>query len=217
MYPAERSIYLVLLTAATVVLGMVVFFLLNSIRYQRKRRGLSQKELETALRFLEEDRARAAEELHDGLGSTLSAVKLRLQAIGPSSQQEVQLIEEAEASLDLVQYILRKVPARHFPQFVEQRGFKMPKNPSCSWNFSLAAQASLIKFSVYSKESRGYSSGVPPQTPPQWTIIIQPFSTATHWYPFNDGTINIAEFLAIVHALTWAKESEAPPHLFRQP
>lgn len=124
MYSEERSIYLTLLIAGVVVITMAVFFLLNIIRYQRKRRNLSQKELETELRILEEDRARAAEELHDGLGSLLSAVKLRLQAIGPSSQKELKLIEEAEASLDHVQYILRKAPPRYFPQFVFQRGLK---------------------------------------------------------------------------------------------
>ncbi|HWB27593.1 MAG TPA: ATP-binding protein [Chitinophagaceae bacterium] len=124
MDPEERSLYLTLLVSGAVVFLMAVFFLLNIIRYQKKRRALSQEEFEAELRLFEEDRARVAAELHDGLGTALSAVKLRLQALGPASAQELQAVEEAESSLDHVQYLLRRTPARHAPQFVLQRGLQ---------------------------------------------------------------------------------------------
>ncbi|HWB28393.1 MAG TPA: ATP-binding protein [Chitinophagaceae bacterium] len=124
MDPEERSLYLTLLVSGTVVFLMAVFFLLNIIRYQKKRRLLSQQEFEAGLRLFEEDRARVAAELHDGLGTALAAVKLRLQALGPGSARELRMVEEAEASLEHVQSLLRRTPARHAPQFVLQRGLR---------------------------------------------------------------------------------------------
>jgi len=124
MDPAEIRIDFALLIACLLLGVMIAAFLVTVLRYQRKRRRAYLDGLEKELRFIEEDRARIADDLHDALGSALSAVKLRLQVLSPAGSAELEMIGHAETSLDKAIQSLRRLPGEHAPQFLTQRGLK---------------------------------------------------------------------------------------------
>jgi signal transduction histidine kinase len=81
MYPEERRIFYAVLIAVIVLAVLITFFVVSIIRYNKKRMSVQQEKTMTDILSLEKERARFAADLHDDLGGTLSAIKLKLQRL----------------------------------------------------------------------------------------------------------------------------------------
>ena len=102
----ETTSYHAVLIAA-VIIGTIIFYsFLSIIRQQRKYRLLNKAIIEAEITTLEKERLRLAADLHDELGPTLSAAKLKLSNIGPLPAEEEVYINEA---MDHIDSILQQV------------------------------------------------------------------------------------------------------------
>jgi len=81
MYAHEKKIYFTILIAGLLLAVIIVFFVINILKYQKKRLISYEEKLIVEATMLENERRRIAFDLHDDLGAMLSAIKLHLQSI----------------------------------------------------------------------------------------------------------------------------------------
>jgi len=122
MYSDESRIYLAILTGVGVLLVLMAVFIVTIIRYHRKKISFQQERIKAEFKALENERARIAKDLHDDLGASLSAVKLRLQCFEPDNQNNILLAEQTEAYIDEAMDKLRRISFDVMPQILQRKG-----------------------------------------------------------------------------------------------
>lgn len=122
MYSEETRVYLAILTGCALLLMLVTVFVITIIRYQRKKVTLQQERITLEINALEKEKARIASDLHDDLGTSLSAIKIHLQLIKPSGEREISLIQKAETYIDETMLKLKEISFSMMPQVLVRNG-----------------------------------------------------------------------------------------------
>lgn len=124
MYPGESRIYFAILTAVGVLMALLCVLFVTIIRYHRKKIAFQRQRVKVQFTSIENERARIAKDLHDDLGASLSAVKLRLQCLEPDNQNNILLVEQSEAYIDEAMDKLRRISFDVMPQALQRKGLK---------------------------------------------------------------------------------------------
>lgn len=124
MYPEETNLYHAILTGALVLVLLVAILVVTIIFYHRRKLALHKTTVRTELNVLEQERARIAADLHDDLGSSLAAIKIRLQSLPVTGEREEQLVHQSENYIDDAMLRLKRVSFNLMPLVLERRGLK---------------------------------------------------------------------------------------------
>lgn len=97
MGPQERDIFIAFSSVTVFVALVLVFFLINTFRQQRKFRILQREILNAEIEAANEQRSLIATELHNDIGPYLSSIKMSLQLIESPAADE---LDACKAALD---------------------------------------------------------------------------------------------------------------------
>ena len=120
----ETRIYIAVLTGVLVLAIVIAFFMMTIIRYQRRKVASHQRRLRTETILLEKDRARIAADLHDDLGASLSAVKLKLQCLSTTDPGDLLLLNQSDTLIDNTMQRLRQISFNLMPKLLQQKGLQ---------------------------------------------------------------------------------------------
>ena len=122
MYSEETRIYLAILTSASILAILIASSIITIIKYQRKKIALHRERINAEIISLEKERERIASDLHDDLGASLSAIKLRLEYLEPVDAKEALLIRESSSYIDEAMQKLRQISFNMVPQVLRRNG-----------------------------------------------------------------------------------------------
>jgi two-component system, NarL family, sensor kinase len=122
MYPGEENFYDAILVGAMVLASFVIAFVMIVVHYQKRKIALHKTRVRSEINALEKERARIAGDLHDDLGASLSAIKLRLQCLSFDNEKEKAIIAASENYIDEAMLKLRRISFNMMPQVLERRG-----------------------------------------------------------------------------------------------
>src|SRR3954447_12842353 len=95
MSKEESEIYLIVFIAASILAGILGYFLYAIIKQKNRVQSWQEARIKAEIETLENERKRIAGDLHDDVGPILSAVKLYITHIEPSSDEERKIIEKS--------------------------------------------------------------------------------------------------------------------------
>lgn len=124
MYSEETRIYIAVLTAGFILVILISFLFVTIVRYQRRKVASYLEKIIADTNLLEQDRARIASDLHDDLGSSLSAIKLHLELLPQTDNYHNQMIEDAKRSIDGTIQKIRQISNNMMPITLKQEGLK---------------------------------------------------------------------------------------------
>jgi signal transduction histidine kinase len=122
MDPNETKIYSVILIAGAVLGIILVYFIINIIRQQRKNLSLHNEKIQAEITTLENERKRIASDLHDDLGPLLSAVKLQINSVEVPDREDMELIERSSLYIDAILTRIREISNNLMPQVLSRKG-----------------------------------------------------------------------------------------------
>lgn len=122
MDPNETKIYTVILIAGGVLGIILVYFIINIIRQQRKNLSLHNEKIQAEITTLENERKRIASDLHDDLGPLLSAVKLQINSVDVADGEDRELIEKSGLYIDAILTRIREISNNLMPQVLSRKG-----------------------------------------------------------------------------------------------
>src|SRR5258708_36626604 len=100
MYSNETRIYIAVLIGVFILLALLGFFIVTIIRYQRKKAAFHFEKIKEEFFYLDKERERIALDLHDDLGASLSAIKLRLQCMKNMDEENTSIVDHSELLID---------------------------------------------------------------------------------------------------------------------
>jgi len=118
----ESKIYIALLTGVCVQFILMTFFVVTILRYYRKRKALQLQKLKADFHFLDKEKERIAYDLHDDVGASLSAIKLRLQSLPATDEKSALVIQDSEGLIDEVMEKLKRISLNMMPRILEMLG-----------------------------------------------------------------------------------------------
>jgi two-component system NarL family sensor kinase len=118
----ETTTYNAVLIAAVVIGTIILYFILSIIRQQRKHRLLYKATIEAEITTLEKERLRLAADLHDELGPTLSAAKLKLSNIDDLPPDDEKMRTEAMQHIDNILQQVRSIANDLMPNTLLRNG-----------------------------------------------------------------------------------------------
>ncbi len=117
------KITIVGLVGFAVLTLLIIFFIITVLRNQRLKVKLERNQTLKDIQLLENERARIAADLHDDLGSLISAIKLNLECINTSNHPENnQIIEKTASYIDSTMQKIRDISNDLMPKILEQNG-----------------------------------------------------------------------------------------------
>ncbi len=122
MHTIEAKIYTTILIAAGVLGIILVYFVFNIIRQQRKNLILHKEKIQAEITTLEKERRRIATDLHDDLGPLLSAVKLQINSVEVPDEEDQELIERSSMYIDNILGRIREISNNLMPQALARKG-----------------------------------------------------------------------------------------------
>jgi two-component system NarL family sensor kinase len=124
MHSEETRIYVAILTAALILVILIGSLIATIVKYQRKKIMLHRERINAEIISLEKEKERIASDLHDDLGASLSAIKLRLEYLDPSDAKEALLIRESSSYIDEAMRKLRYISFNMVPQVLKRKGLR---------------------------------------------------------------------------------------------
>lgn len=112
-------------TILTIFCGLVVLFalfVLGIAKQQRRKLLLNKDMLESELVLLENERTRIAADLHDELGSLMSAIKLHLQCIDAANTESEATVERVSNYIDVTMEKMRDISNNLLPVSLRLKG-----------------------------------------------------------------------------------------------
>lgn len=117
-----------ILTGVVVLLAFATAFAITIIHYQRKKVAVQRARVKAEINSLEEERTRIASDLHDDLGASLSAIKLRLHCIETQDKEDANLIRQSEFYIDEAMKKVRRISFNVMPQILHRNGLSEALN-----------------------------------------------------------------------------------------
>ena len=124
MYSYENKIYIALVGGIIVLLVLVIFFVVTILRYHRRKVAFNLEKLKADFDQLDQERERIAADLHDDLGSVLSAVKLYLQRVEARDEKSNAILRFSEDQLDKSVNTLRRIAFNMMPGVLHRKGLE---------------------------------------------------------------------------------------------
>ncbi|RXK58558.1 sensor histidine kinase [Lacibacter luteus] len=118
----EKSIFILVVIAASVLGIVLLYFIVTIIRQQRKSKQLHLDKMQAEIRTLERERKRFASDLHDDLGPLLSAIRFKINSIDPSSPEDEQLIADVSQHIDDSLTRIREIAFNLMPGTLLRKG-----------------------------------------------------------------------------------------------
>lgn len=118
----EKSVFILVLIAAGILSIILVYFIITIIRQHRKAAKLHLQQVHAEIRALERERNRIATDLHDDLGPMLSAVRFKINAVEPASEEDEQLITTINHHLDDSLTRIREIAFNLLPGTLVRKG-----------------------------------------------------------------------------------------------
>ena len=122
MHPQETKIYIAVLIAAGVLAIILVYFIINIIRQQRRTQKINEERMQAEIMTMEKDRTRISHDLHDELGPILSAVKFKINSVEPSDADDKQMISQASDHIDEIIRRIREIANDLMPNTLKRKG-----------------------------------------------------------------------------------------------
>ena len=117
------KITIVGLVGFAVLTLLTTFFIITILRNQKLKVILERDQTLKDIQLLENERARIAADLHDDLGSLISAIKLNLECLNTNGHPENNAIIEKTASyIDSTMQKIREISNDLMPKILEQNG-----------------------------------------------------------------------------------------------
>jgi len=110
--------------ALFVLLCILVYFVVTIIRHQKRKVMLEKEKLVAEVMLLENERARIAADLHDELGSLISAIKLNLHCITVPDEKDRELIDKVNRYIDLTMDKIREIANDLMPKLLQRYGLQ---------------------------------------------------------------------------------------------
>lgn len=122
MQPDQPYLIQTILTVFCGLISLLVLFVLGIARRQRRKLMLNKDLLESELILLENERTRIAADLHDELGSLMSAIKLNLHCVDPANAESAATIERVSGYIDVIMEKMRNISNNLLPASLRFKG-----------------------------------------------------------------------------------------------
>jgi signal transduction histidine kinase len=122
MYSEEDKIYIALVGGLIVLMVLITFFVVTIVKYHRKKAVFNLEKLQADFDQLDHERERIAADLHDDLGSFLSAIRLHLQRVEPADGKSESILKFSQELLDQSVNKLRKIAFNMMPGVLHRKG-----------------------------------------------------------------------------------------------
>lgn len=122
MHPEETRIFYSTLIGAGVLAIVVIFFVITIVRHQRRKMELEKQKLVSEILLLETERGRIAADLHDELGSLISAIKLNMQCLNTSDADDLAIMERTGGYIDTTMQKIREISNNLMPKALQKKG-----------------------------------------------------------------------------------------------
>lgn len=117
------KITIVSLVGFSVLTLLIIFFIITVLRNQKLKINLERDQTLKDIQILENERARIAADLHDDLGSLISAIKINLECLNTNNNPENNIIIEKTSSyIDTTMQKIREISNALMPKILEQNG-----------------------------------------------------------------------------------------------
>lgn len=120
----EAKLYDALLIVVGVVGTILIYFIITIIRYQRRSLRLHKEKIQAEIDTLENERKRIASDLHDELGPLLSAVKLQINSLDASNEEDQEVINKSSLHIDSIITKLREISNNLMPNTLIRKGLQ---------------------------------------------------------------------------------------------
>lgn len=122
MHPYETRIFFAVLTGVIVIVITIVFFMVSAMRHQKQKIKFRLAQLNLEIGTLEKERSRIASDLHDDLGSSLSAIRLQLGHLKSNDLQNSEIVKHSQAYIDEAIKKLRHISFSMMPSVLQRNG-----------------------------------------------------------------------------------------------
>jgi signal transduction histidine kinase len=99
-----------------------VVFVVTILRYQRRRSAAYLDLAEQEALLVEQEKARIAADLHDGMGAMVGALRLQVSTVTARSVKDRRTLERIKGYTDAMMEQLRGLSARMTPRLLEEKG-----------------------------------------------------------------------------------------------
>jgi len=118
----ETKVYLAILIAAAVIGIILIYFIVNNIRQQRRNYAFYLSKIKAEITTLEKERHRMARDLHDEVAPLLNAVKYNLSSFEFDDPADSQVMGNSENMLDTIINRMREISADLMPESLIRNG-----------------------------------------------------------------------------------------------
>jgi signal transduction histidine kinase len=118
-----KGLYLTLITALIFVTLLLVLFIVSTVKHMRNRVATYRQQLLREVELIDRERSRVAADLHDELGSGLSAIGLLIRRANETAPTT--LLDKSLSQLQLQQTKLREIAYGLSPRILETHGLPM--------------------------------------------------------------------------------------------
>jgi signal transduction histidine kinase len=128
MDPNEKAIYSAL-TISFIIIGVIlIYFLVSILRQQKRYRKLSKAKISAEITTMENERRRIAADLHDDVGPLLSAIKLHINHVDSTDEEQKKLLAKSSGYIDEVIQKMREISNELLPNILVRRGLSIALN-----------------------------------------------------------------------------------------
>ncbi len=124
MYTQEKEYYQLILIVSVAIGLILLYLIITAVSYHRKSLRMHKDKIKAEIDTLENERRRIAADLHDELGPLLSAVKLQINNIETTSEEDTVLINKSSQHLDSIIQKLREISNNLMPNTLLRKGLK---------------------------------------------------------------------------------------------
>ncbi len=122
MDSTEKAIYSALMISFAIIGFILLYFLISIVRQQKRYRLLSKAKINAEITTMENERRRIAADLHDDVGPLLSAIKLQINHVDATDEEQKILLVKSSRYIDEVIQKMREISNELLPNILVRRG-----------------------------------------------------------------------------------------------
>jgi signal transduction histidine kinase len=122
MDSSEKDIYSALMIAFAIIGVILLYFFVSIVRQQKRYRKLSKAKINAEITTMENERKRIAADLHDDVGPLLSAIKLHINYVDVTDEEQKNLLAKSSRYIDEVIQKMREISNELLPNILVRRG-----------------------------------------------------------------------------------------------
>lgn len=118
----ETSIFTAVLITCIVLAVVITYFIISIVRHQRRNQKLYKSKILAEITTLEKERKRIASDLHDELGPILSSVKMRINCMDITSEEDQVQLSGINKHIDEMIQRMREISNDLMPNTLLRKG-----------------------------------------------------------------------------------------------